>query len=243
MVGVFARVALRKGRQALLDLKLFRQRAFPISAQTQFLQNGIAYATQMLLPLYLIRSCGRTPAAVGVLLLLLGLGMMVVYPSLGWLTNRSGIRNVATSRSLVSLLTAIAPAFMARHNVVGPVFAVALLLRGIGQGAIGVPSISAAYHGVPKSELPMASTTLNIRSAARRPDHDDFSGDISSLENAVRTVARGNFQRFRAHVCFGQHLACIAAHLNNAFAEGASNSASPMSQMNTTNLHVRISPQ
>jgi hypothetical protein len=51
---------------------------------------------------------------------------------------------------------------LARRNVVGPVFAVSLLLRGIGQGAIGVPSISAAYNGVPKSELPMATTTLNI---------------------------------------------------------------------------------
>ena len=162
MVGVFARVTLRKGRQALLDLELFRRGVFPISAQTQFLLNGIVYATQMLLPLYLIRSCGRTPAAVGLLLLPPGLGMLVLYPSLGWLTNRFGIRNVATSGSLVSLLTAIALAFLARHNVVGPVFAASLLLRGIGQGAIGVPSISAAYNGVPKSELPMATTTLNI---------------------------------------------------------------------------------
>ncbi|HZY62425.1 MAG TPA: DHA2 family efflux MFS transporter permease subunit [Edaphobacter sp.] len=162
MVGVFARTALRKGRQALLDMELFRKGVFPVSAQTQFLQNGIVFATQMLLPLYLIRSCARTPAAVGLLLLPLGLGMMVVYPSLGWLTNRFGIRNVAAGGSLTSLFTAIALASLARHNVVGPLFATVLLVRGIGQGAIGVPSISAAYNGVPKSELPMATTTLNI---------------------------------------------------------------------------------
>jgi len=29
-------------------------------------------------------------------------------------------------------------------------------------GAIGVPSLSAAYSGVPKQQLPMATTTLNI---------------------------------------------------------------------------------
>lgn len=162
MLGAFARIALRKGRRALLDLELFRKEVFPISARTQFLLNGVVYATQMLLPLYLIRSCGRTPAAVGLLLLPLGLGMMVAYPSLGWLTNRFGIRYVAASGSLVSLLTAIALAFLARHNIVGPAFAAALLLRGMGQGAIGVPSISAAYNSVPKSELPMATTTLNI---------------------------------------------------------------------------------
>jgi EmrB/QacA subfamily drug resistance transporter len=162
MAGVFVRTALRKGRLALLDLELFRKGVFPVSAQTQFLQNGIVYATQMLLPLYLIRSCGRTPAEMGVLLLPLGLGMMAVFPSLGWLTHRFGIRRVAASGSLVGLLTAVGLGLLARHSAVGPVFAVLLLLRGTGQGAIGVPSISAAYSGVAKSELPMAAATLNI---------------------------------------------------------------------------------
>src|SRR5260370_41001302 len=148
MAGVFARVALCKGRQALLDLEPFRKGVFPISAQIQFLQNGIIYATQMLLPLYLIRSCGRTPAAVGLLLLPPGLGMMVVYPTLGWLTNRFGIRNVASSGSLVSLFSTIALAFLARQNVVGLAFATSLLLCGIVQRCIGVPSISAVYNSV-----------------------------------------------------------------------------------------------
>jgi hypothetical protein len=74
MRAAFARFAFRKGPQALLDLRLLRGGVFPVSAQAQFLQNGIVYATQMLLPLYLIRACGRTPATVGLLLLPLGLG-------------------------------------------------------------------------------------------------------------------------------------------------------------------------
>jgi hypothetical protein len=61
MIIVFSRGALRKGPEALLDLRLFRSGVFPVSARTQFLQNGIVYATQMLLPLYLIKACGRTP--------------------------------------------------------------------------------------------------------------------------------------------------------------------------------------
>jgi EmrB/QacA subfamily drug resistance transporter len=162
LIAFFAHFASRKGPHALLDLKLFRGGVFPVSAQTQFLQNGITYATQMLIPLYLIRSCGRTPAAVGLLMLPLGLGMMVVYPLLGLLTNRFGIRNVAMYGSFASLLSVIPLIYLARHALVGPVFAASLLLRGIGQGAIGVPTITAAYSGVPRSELPMATTTLNI---------------------------------------------------------------------------------
>jgi len=37
-----------------------------------------------------------------------------------------------------------------------------LFVRGIGQAAIGIPSLSAAYSAVPKKDLPMATTTLNI---------------------------------------------------------------------------------
>ena len=159
---LFARYALRNGQRALLDLNLFRGGVFPVSARAQFLLNGIVFATQMLLPLYLIEGCGRTPGEVGVLLLPLGLGMMAAYPSMGWLTRRFGIRSVAVSGSLLSLVSTVPLFYLAEHRMVGPAFALALLLRGMGQGAIGVPSVSAAYGGVPKPQLAMATTTLNI---------------------------------------------------------------------------------
>lgn len=162
MMAAFIRGALRKGPDALLDLHLFRGDIFPVAAQSQFLQNGVVYAAQMLLPLYLIRACGRTPGDVGFLLLPLGLGMLVVYPSMGWLIQHLGIRNVAAAGSTLSLLSTAALIYLAQYQRIGLLFTFALLVRGAGQGAIGVPSISAAYRGVPKEELPMATTTLNI---------------------------------------------------------------------------------
>jgi hypothetical protein len=42
------------------------------------------------------------------------------------------------------------------------VLASALFIRGVGQSAIGVPSISAAYASVKRQDLPMATTALNI---------------------------------------------------------------------------------
>ena len=162
MMVAFARDALRKGSAALLDLQLLRGGVFSVSACTQFLQNGIVYVTQMLLPLYLIRACGRTPGEVGVLLLPLGVGMLAAYPSMGWLTRHFGIRNVAASGSSIGLLSALLLLYLAQHRSAGVMFGLALLLRGMGQGAIGVPSISAAYNSVPKEELSMATTTLNI---------------------------------------------------------------------------------
>jgi hypothetical protein len=52
--------------------------------------------------------------------------------------------------------------FLASHGLMTGVFVAALVVRGIGQGAVGIPSITAAYASVPKSELPMATTSLNI---------------------------------------------------------------------------------
>jgi hypothetical protein len=38
----------------------------------------------------------------------------------------------------------------------------ALFVRGMGQSAIGIPSMSAAYASVERRNLPMATTSLNI---------------------------------------------------------------------------------
>lgn len=44
--------------------------------------------------------------------------------------------------------------------MVGTIFVVSLLLRGMGQSAIGVPSLSAVYRGMPKHEIHMATTIV-----------------------------------------------------------------------------------
>jgi len=61
----FLITALRKEDRALIDLRLFRGKVFPVSAQTQFLSNGIMFSAQMLIPYYLLRACRRTPSAAG----------------------------------------------------------------------------------------------------------------------------------------------------------------------------------
>lgn len=51
--------------------------------------------------------------------------------------------------------------YLAGHGLV-TALAVALVVRGAGMGAIGIPSISAAYASVSKRDLSMATTSLNI---------------------------------------------------------------------------------
>jgi EmrB/QacA subfamily drug resistance transporter len=162
LLGLFVRHGIAKGEGALLDLELFQRKVFATAASTQFLSNGVSYAAQMLVPFYLIRVCGKSPSETGLMLAPLGLGMVCVYPLMGKLTQRFGIRWVSASGAALALVGLAPMVFLASHGLMTAVFVAALVVRGIGQGAVGIPSITAAYASVPKRELPMATTSLNI---------------------------------------------------------------------------------
>ncbi|RDS81920.1 DHA2 family efflux MFS transporter permease subunit [Dyella psychrodurans] len=162
LLGLFFWTANRKGDDALVDLRLFKSGVFPVSAVTQFLSNGAIFAGQMLIPIYLIRDCGRSPGEMGWLLAPLGIGMLCTYPWMGALTSRFGIRNVSAAGALLALIGTLPFLYLASHALDLTVLAIALFIRGVGQSAVGIPSISAAYAAVSRHELPMATTSLNI---------------------------------------------------------------------------------
>lgn len=162
LLATFFWMADRKGERALIDLRLFKGKVFPAAAVTQFLSNGALFAGQMLIPIYLIRYCGRSPAEMGWLLAPLGIGMLCTYPSMGALTRRFGIRHVSAGGALLALIGTLPFLYLADHSLNLVVLAVALFIRGAGQSAVGIPSMSAAYASVSRRELPMATTSLNI---------------------------------------------------------------------------------
>src|ERR1700728_4346525 len=162
LLAAFFRVAIRKGDKALIDLQLFTRKTFSASATTQFMANGISFAGQMLIPIYLIRACGQSPSVTGWLLAPLGVGMICSYPWIGALTRRFGIRKLSCGGAFSAFSTALPFLSRTSHGLVLSVLACALFVRGIGLSAVGIPSISAAYASVRKQDLPMATTSLNI---------------------------------------------------------------------------------
>jgi MFS family permease len=116
----------------------------------------------MLIPLYLIRACGRSPSATGWLLTSLGLGMICSYPWMGVLTQRFGIRKVSAGGAFLALVGTLPFIWLTSHGLSVAVLACALFLRGAGLSGVGIPSISAAYASVKKRDLPMATTSLTI---------------------------------------------------------------------------------
>src|SRR6202795_4270999 len=162
LLALFFRMAVRKGDRALIDVRLFKSKTFSASAVTQFMSNGISFAGQMLIPIYLIRACGQSPSVTGWLLAPLGVGMICSYPWIGALTQRFGIRKVSAGGAFLAFAATLPFIWLASHGLVLTVLAGALFVRGIGLSTVGIPSISAAYASVRKQDLPMATTSLNI---------------------------------------------------------------------------------
>jgi MFS family permease len=162
LLVAFCQWAIRKKAQAIIDLQLFTGKIFAAAAVTQFMQNGISFAGQMLIPIFLIRACGRSPSATGLLLAPLGLGMMCGYPFVGAMTKRFGNRRVSAGGALLALAGTLPFIYLTSHGLVITILVCALFLRGMGMSAVGAPSITAAYSSVKREDLPMATTTLNI---------------------------------------------------------------------------------
>jgi EmrB/QacA subfamily drug resistance transporter len=162
MFALFYRTARAKGDAALIDLRLLKGKVFSASIAAMFMVNGISFAGQMLIPIYLVRACGLSPSRTGWLLAPLGLGMMCTYPFMGRLTKRFGIRKLAACGALLALAGTLPLVFLAQHGLVVTVLAASLFIRGIGLSAIGIPSITSGYAAVARQDLPMATTAMNI---------------------------------------------------------------------------------
>jgi EmrB/QacA subfamily drug resistance transporter len=162
LLGIFLFRARRMGSAALIDLGLFRNRTFSVAATTQFCSNGVLFAGQFLVPLFLISGCGLSPARAGWLLAPTGLGMMCVFPLMGFLTERFGCRAVSSCGALLTLLGTLPLVWMSLDRFSPALTVACLLVRGAGHGAIGIPSLSAAYASVAGPRLPVATTAMNI---------------------------------------------------------------------------------
>jgi len=155
---VFIWWARRRKDKAIVDLRLFRDRMFSAAVIAQFLAQGVSFAGQMLVPVFLTRSRNLSPAEAGLLLAAQGLGMMVSFPLVGSLVERLGNRTVAVGGALAALVGTLPFIGLSGQGLA----AIALFVRGVGLSCIGIPSISAAYTSVKRDDLPMATTALNI---------------------------------------------------------------------------------
>ena len=114
-----------------------------------------------LLPLYYQIVRGQSALSAGLLMAPQGLGAMIAMPISGRITDRVGAYRIVPFGVVVVMLGTIA------YTQVTPdtselLLAGSLFVRGIGLGMSMMPSMSAAYQTLEQSQVPRATTTINI---------------------------------------------------------------------------------
>jgi EmrB/QacA subfamily drug resistance transporter len=160
LIAAFAVHALRT-RYPLLDLRLYRRPTFSSASLAMFCLGAALFGGMILLPLYWQTVRHETVFDTGLLTAPQGLGMALVMPLAGKLTDRFGGGPVALFGVTFTAIMTIPFGFVGAHTSVAWL-SVAMLLRGVGIGFAFMPAMAAAFASLDRSELPLATPQLNV---------------------------------------------------------------------------------
>jgi len=165
LLAGFAFHSLRVGRSGttpLIDVRLLRSRTFGLVSALMFLLGVSIFGTLFLLPLYYQQVRGAGPLEAGLLLAPQGAGVVMSLMVVGRLTDRIGARPVVLAGLVIGVIGTLPYTQVSSHPWPALLLA-ALLVRGVGLGAIGIPLVAAVYQaGLPEGDVPRAMSALNI---------------------------------------------------------------------------------
>ena len=160
LVAAFVVHALRVPNP-LLNLHLYRRPTFSTASAATFFLGAALFGGMILMPLYWQHVRHDSPLTAGLLLAPQGLGMLLVMPLVGRLTDRLGGGPPALWGVTVTTLATIPFGLIGAHTSI-VWLSVALLIRGTGIGFAFMPAMTAAFAALDKSELADASPQLNV---------------------------------------------------------------------------------
>jgi EmrB/QacA subfamily drug resistance transporter len=166
LVGVvllmtFVATRVRRPDTALIDLRLLRHRPVASASVVLFLSGASLYGSMLLLPLYFQVVRGTDPLTAALLLIPQGLGALASRTLAGRLTDSIGARLVAIGGFIV-LGVATIPFALADATTGQWWLMAALLVRGLGLGAVLIPVMSVAFVGLERDQVPHASTITRL---------------------------------------------------------------------------------
>ncbi|MFD9964533.1 DHA2 family efflux MFS transporter permease subunit [Amycolatopsis sp. NPDC058986] len=155
--------ALRSMRIAnpLLDMGLFRNKAFSMSMLTMAVFFIGMMGSMLLLPTYLQVVRGESALQSGLLIAPQALGVMITMPRAGKLADKMGPRKLVLPGVAVMVLGMV-PFTMVTATTSFLVLLPALFVVGLGMGLTMVPVMSAALQQLELKDMAKASTATNI---------------------------------------------------------------------------------
>jgi MFS family permease len=160
LLAAFARHALR-ARHPLLDLRLYRRPTFASASLTMFCLGAALFGSMILLPLYWQEIRHETVVHTGLLTAPQGLGMALVMPLAGKLTDRWGGGPLALFGVALTAVMSVPFGLIGAHTSI-VWLAVAMFARGMGIGFAFMPAMAAAFASLERSELSHATPQLNV---------------------------------------------------------------------------------
>ena len=160
LLALFILVELKHGKDALLDLGLFRGSRLFAAANVSALLNYTSYsAVTFFISFYLQRAMSYAPADAGLILVSTPVTMALLAPISGWLSDRFGSRAFA---SVGMALISAALFLLGQLGLDSPLLHVVagLFIIGVGMGLFSTPNTSAVMGSVGKDRLGVASGTL-----------------------------------------------------------------------------------
>jgi EmrB/QacA subfamily drug resistance transporter len=172
----------------MLDLGLFRARAFSAASASAFFNYLCTYSVTFLLPFYLIQARGLGPAQAGAILTAQPLVMALAAPLSGTLSDRLGTRLLATPGMAIM---AIGLWVLSRLGTASPLWHVTagLVVVGLGTGMFISPNNSALLGAAPLDRRGIASGVLATARSVGMVAGIGLAGAILTTAEARTTVA------------------------------------------------------
>jgi EmrB/QacA subfamily drug resistance transporter len=160
LLAIFVWYAART-RDALLDMHLYRRSTYASASLVMFFLGAALFGALILLPLYYQNLRHESVVDTGLLLGPQGIGMALVMPMVGRLTDRIGGGPLALGGVLLTLVAGVPLGLIGAHTSIAWL-SVVMLLRGVGIGFAFMPCFVAAFVALQRRELPDAAPQLNV---------------------------------------------------------------------------------
>ncbi len=161
LVG-FVVVEHRYGDEALLPLRLFRNRTFAVGSSSSFILGMAMFGGLLILPLYLQIVKGATPTVAGLESMPLVLGIMAGSIVSGQLIARTGRYRIFPI--IGSALMLVALLFFSRIGADTPLWQIMMImaLMGLGLGGNMQPMITAVQNAVSPREIGVSTSSVTF---------------------------------------------------------------------------------
>jgi EmrB/QacA subfamily drug resistance transporter len=160
LIGLFV-LRSRRVAQPLLDLELYRVRAFSAATVVMFFLGAALFGAMILLPLYFQVARAEDAIRTGLMLIPQALGSAIGMKRSAGAIHRLGAGLTSLGGGIILVIATI-PFLFISDTTPYLLIAIAMVIRGIGIGFAMMPAMTAAFGSVRHDQIHDASPQLNV---------------------------------------------------------------------------------